>query len=804
MNSIPGMVNSIPAIMFSWQIEKGESTFLHVSDYCQEMLGVSAQDALKDANEIITLVVQEDAASFSMAITESMCNLTLFDCQVRMRRITDGTIVTVHFKSRPRREGTATIWDGVAIEVNSAPTVSRGDTMSEDSDSSMQKAEPSPKAVAAQQLLAAERNLTEWLSHEIRNPLSVTIEALQTLQELHVNCNHVQDSYSSGECYQVITESIRYVEDLLNNMNDLDQFDMGQMPVVSSRCTVQEDILLPTYRMMERLRPRGGRVQLRMASGASTLEEDVIANVDKLRLRQVLTNLIANAFHFTTQGFVELDLRIREGPHELFDTCSFSHAPQRMLSFHVRDSGCGVKPSQYDTLFSRWEELGTSRNGTGIGLCLCQALVKAMGGDIRLNKDYNSGIPGHPGAEFVVDIPVESNNSSAPACSDKSDSMSCDPLFNDTLESALFAGHQLKMVSSSPDLQRPTHMTMSTPTSRARSYPPANARDPVYCREIKKGISSTPSKMPTVKASYFKGKYRFLIVDDEKMGRKFLKRRFSRLFPEATVVEVASGEEALAEAATNQYDVITMDHFMAIDEMNGEETIRQLRSHLKSDALIMGISGNEKQAEHLSAGADSFFQKPLPSDASLIESLQHKLAPPAGWKALILSDRDEVASMLTERLYEVASPHFTTQEQAQKRWQISTVTSPPAEEIIPRLTAESFDLVIMAYTHNENKNVSSKIRKRLRHLAENNGLVMIDCFETGNSRPTSDPASKGLEWCLSALPSSNQMRHALCKFLLADRTLPPPAKLCPESSSLPVFPSGLPPKRTNSGVAMLV
>ena len=58
------------------------------------------------------------------------------------------------------------------------------------------------------------------------------------------------------------------------------------------------------------------------------------------------------------------------------------------------------------------------------------------------------------------------------------------------------------------------------------------------------------------------------------MGRKFLKRRFSRLFPDATITEVASGEEALVKAAAQRYDVITMDHFMAVDEMNGDETIR--------------------------------------------------------------------------------------------------------------------------------------------------------------------------------------------------------------------------------------
>jgi signal transduction histidine kinase len=94
---------------------------------------------------------------------------------------------------------------------------------------------------------------------------------------------------------------------------------------------------------------------------------------------------VANALKFTSEGFVELALKREKN--------SLAWKDRAVIA--VRDSGCGVK-SGHEALFSKWEMLGSQTNGSGIGLCLSQALVRAMGGEILFNKDYCSGIPGHP------------------------------------------------------------------------------------------------------------------------------------------------------------------------------------------------------------------------------------------------------------------------------------------------------------------------------------------------------------------------------------------------------------------------
>lgn len=163
------------------------------------------------------------------------------------------------------------------------------------------------------------------------------------------------------------------------------------------------------------------------------------------------------------------------------------------------------------------------------------------------------------------------------------------------------------------------------------------------------------------------GKYHILIVDDDKVGRKFIRRRFQRLFPDSVVEEAVSGEEAVVKARerADAYDIITMDHFMGINDMNGAETIQALRDD-KVDALIIGISGNAKEEEHLSAGAEDFLQKPIPSDETILDMILSHLAPPHGWRVLTVDDVAMNCRFLGRKLRKISSPHFTDMSVAEK------------------------------------------------------------------------------------------------------------------------------------------
>lgn len=102
-----------------------------------------------------------------------------------------------------------------------------------------------------------------------------------------------------------------------------------------------------------------------------------------------MLNLGRSSIKLTTEGFLRFRVVVNDG----------------LVEVHVEDSGPGIPRDKRSTLFSGVQSrINISGQGTGIGLSLCNKLMKLMNGFIYLDEDYNSGIPGHPGAKFIVKL----------------------------------------------------------------------------------------------------------------------------------------------------------------------------------------------------------------------------------------------------------------------------------------------------------------------------------------------------------------------------------------------------------------
>eukprot|EP00797_Seminavis_robusta_P031325 Sro678_g185910.2 (693) ;mRNA; r:17516-19594 len=563
----------------------------------------------------------------------------------------------------------------------------------------------------ATQLAESERSLTEWLSHEIRNPLSVVMEAAQTLeaaaQDAPMNAmpSDLHHSVFGGSYLQLIRHSITYVVDILTNMLDLNQLAEGKMTLRPETCRVCDDILLPTKYMMT-----GMKRQVPVEISGPNVE----LHVDKLRLKQVFCNLISNANKYTSEGVIRIQV----------------HEPSNndgRLTITISDSGVGISPAHYPHLFSRFEKLGSSINGAGIGLCLCKNLLTAMGGDICLNKEYHSGIVGFPGAQFVVQIPC----TTVPA----------PPAF-DALSAALMA--------TAAATTKPTKkkcVTQATTTMRPKIPPNTHLR----------------------------GNFRILIVDDELIGQKLLVRRFQRIFPSATIDTSPSGERAVEMATSTKtqqpYDLITMDHYMAVHEMTGSETIRALRTQ-GVNALIVGISGNAMRQEHLAAGADEFFQKPLPATNIVVEQLWGKIPPPAGWKVLLVDDTEVNLHLLERKLQAVAVPHASASE---PRWDIVQCTVGARAKVL--MEENRYDMVVMDQTLENPSSCESLTGTELGKLGrktQNKDVIFV--LNSGSPVGNGElPSCFDLSWS-KPLPSVEELRNDLYRQLL----------VCPKAATGPV------------------
>jgi len=589
-------------------------------------------------------------------------------------------------------------------------------------------------------LLDAENDIAEWLSHEIRNPLSVAMEAANVLKDLQsidastpgtketpaaitnahdpaINIEH------NGPFYvDLICRSIGYIADLLTNILDLNKIKEGEVILRPSLCNVREEILIPTQQMMGIwIENPGASVPIRIMG-----QDDIQVYVDKLRLKQVIANLLCNALKYTTEGFIDVDVKtVSRDDDEIGEDGRVN-----TLIVTVSDSGSGVNPSDYGNLFSRWNKLGSSINGAGTGLYLCNLLVQAMMGSIYLNKEYNSGVEGYPGSQFVIELPMNS------------------VLAQD------HRGNAMHSISAFSAVSAAVKATASSRKAEAPSHE--------FIQDLSK--CSTISN-----SSCIRGKFHLLVVDDDHMGRKMLKRRFSRLFPDAVVDDVSSGEKAIKKifgADQMFYDIIFIDHFMAIDEMNGDEVIRVLRDG-NVDSLIVGISGNAKEAEHISAGAEEFFQKPMPRDEIVLQRLTVLLPPPAAWRVLVVDNVKLNCHFFQRKLRKVSSAHFTTMEMADRHWSISTSLN--AKHAMSQLHKESFDLIVLDDNLATDNLNATDVANFAREISSNKEAIIV--LVTSTRRESNELLHPfNMTWS-KPLPSVEIMRRSLCLELIKTKLL---------------------------------
>lgn len=117
-------------------------------------------------------------------------------------------------------------------------------------------------------------------------------------------------------------------------------------------------------------------------------------------LRQIILNILSNAFKFTPEGG-SVDIRLRTGKDS-----TLPKPLQQYAEITVTDSGIGIAPKETEHIFERFYQIRNSQNnsniGTGIGLHLTRSLVELHHGDIRVENNPD----GQPGCSFIIRMPL--------------------------------------------------------------------------------------------------------------------------------------------------------------------------------------------------------------------------------------------------------------------------------------------------------------------------------------------------------------------------------------------------------------
>ncbi|KAL2988262.1 hypothetical protein AAZX31_11G076300 [Glycine max] len=244
------------------------------------------------------------------------------------------------------------------------------------------------------------------MSHELRTPMAAVIGLLDIL---------ISDDCLTNEQYSTVTQ-IRKCSTallrLLNNILDLSKVESGKL--------VLEDAEFDLGRELEGLVDMFS-VQCMNHNVETVLDlsDDMpkVVRGDSARVVQIFANLINNSIKFTPSGHIilrgwcenqnsyvgsPLDQKKSRSLQKCIERPNANHAKRTsvkdnkvILWFEVDDTGCGIDPSKWDSVFESFEQADPSttrlHGGTGLGLCIVRNLVNKMGGDIRVVKKEGSG-----------------------------------------------------------------------------------------------------------------------------------------------------------------------------------------------------------------------------------------------------------------------------------------------------------------------------------------------------------------------------------------------------------------------------
>ncbi|MFP6849081.1 MAG: response regulator [Pseudomonas sp.] len=241
----------------------------------------------------------------------------------------------------------------------------------------------------AEQLTLANRYKSEFLanmSHELRTPLnSILILSDQLRQNSAGNLTEKQAKHAD-----IVHRAGSDLLQLINDVLDLSKVESGRMQLKLEPLNVQDILVELDASLRPMAEIKGLRLHTQLEAGVPR-----VIHSDRIRLHQILRNLLSNALKFTEHGEVSLTVSCdSDGPQEAYE----------LLSFSVRDTGIGIAAEQHEQIFQAFQQIdgSTSRRfgGTGLGLAITRQLVLAMDGEISLQS-----APGE-GSCFTVRLPV--------------------------------------------------------------------------------------------------------------------------------------------------------------------------------------------------------------------------------------------------------------------------------------------------------------------------------------------------------------------------------------------------------------